>query len=133
MGWLRDVRIAPSTSAKGNLSMQKPTVTVRVPRDQTRAVLLAALLGDFGLHHFYLGQPFLGLLYLLFCWTGIPGVLATLEACRYGFMSTTAWAERFNGGTLGKPVPRWLPLVLIGLPLLMLAAILAAIYAGYDF
>jgi hypothetical protein len=30
-------------------------------------------------------------------------------------------------------VPRWLPLVVIGLPLLMLAAILAAIYAGYDF
>ena len=113
--------------------MQKPTVAVRVPRDQTCAVLLAALLGDFGLHHFYLGQPFLGLLYLLFCWTGIPGVLAALEACRYGFMSAAAWAELYNGGRLGKPVPRWLPLLLVSLPLLVVAAILAAIYAGYDF
>ena len=113
--------------------MKKPTGAAQVPRDQTRAVLLAALLGDFGLHHFYLGQPFLGILYLLFCWTGVPGVLASLEACRYGFMSTEAWAERYNGGTLGKPVSRWLPLVLIVVPLVILAALLAAIYAGYDF
>jgi TM2 domain-containing membrane protein YozV len=113
--------------------MKKPTVVTRRVRGQTRAVLLAALLGDFGLHHFYLGQPFLGLLYLLFCWTGIPGVLAMLEACRYGYMSTQAWADLHNGGRLGRPVPRWLPFALIALPLVMLAAILAAIYAGYDF
>ena len=113
--------------------MKKPTVAGRVRRDQTRAVVLAALLGDFGLHHFYLGQPFLGMLYLLFCWTGIPGVLASLEACRYGFMSTEAWAELHNGGMVGKPVPRWLPLALIAVPLMILAAILASIYAGYDF
>ena len=102
-------------------------------RDQTRAVLLAALLGDFGIHHFYLGQRVQGLLYLLFFWTGIPGMLASLEACRYGFMSSAEWAERYNGGTLGKPVPRWLPLALIGVPLLILAAIFAAVLAGYDF
>ena len=113
--------------------MKNPTVATRRVRDQTRAVLLAALLGNFGLHHFYLGQSFLGLLYLVFCWTGIPGVLATLEACRYGFISTEAWARLHNGGSLGKPVPRWLPLALIVLPLVMLAAIFAAIFAGYDF
>jgi len=113
--------------------MRKPTVAGQVPRDQTRTVLLAALLGDLGLHHFYLGQPLVGMLYLLFCWTGIPGVLASLEAYRYGFMSTETWAERYNGGTLGKPVPRWLPLALIVVPLVILGAILAAIYAGYDF
>jgi len=121
------------TSAKESLRMEKPTVAVQVLRDQTRAVLLAALLGNFGLHHFYLRQPFLGTLYLLFCWSGIPGVLASLEACRYGFMSTEAWAELYNGGTLGKPMPRWLPLALIGAPLAILAAILAAMYMGYDF
>lgn len=102
-------------------------------RDQTRAVLLAALLGDFGLHHFYLGQRGRGMLYLLFCWTGIPGMLASLEACRYGFMSSAEWADRYNGGMPGKPVPRWLPLVLIGVPLLILAGIYAAVLAGYDF
>lgn len=113
--------------------MNTPTVPALLPMDQTRAVLLAALLGDFGLHHFYLGQPILGVLYLLFCWTGIPGVLASLEACRYGFMSREEWAERHNGGVLSKPVPRWLPVVLILIPVAMLAAIFIAIYAGYDF
>ena len=73
------------------------------------------------------------MLYLVFCWTGIPGLLAALEACRYGFMTTETWAERYNGGTLGKPVPRWLPIVLIILPLVMLATIFAAIFAGCDF
>jgi TM2 domain-containing membrane protein YozV len=113
--------------------MGTASAAVQGSRDQTRAVLLAALLGNFGLHHFYLRQPFLGTLYLLFCWSGIPGVLASLEACRYGFMSTEAWAEVYNGGTLGKPVPRWMPLALIGVPLAILVAILAAIYMGYDF
>lgn len=113
--------------------MRQPISRSRPPRDQTRAVLLAALLGDFGLHHFYLGKPRLGMAYLLFCWTGIPGALASLEAYRYGFMSAESWAERYNGGMPGKPVPRWLPLALFVVPLLLFAAILAAIGAGYDF
>ena len=109
------------------------TVAAPVSKGQTRAVLLAALLGDFGLHHFYLGQTSLGVLYLVFCWTGIPGVLAALEARRYGFMSIEEWAERYNDGTLGKPVPHWLPVVLFVLPLIVLVAIFAGIYAGFDF
>lgn len=113
--------------------METPTVRLTTPRDQTRAVLLSAVLGDFGLHHFYLGQPYRGMLYLLFFWTGIPGVIASLEACRYGLLSSEAWAVRYNGGTVGKPVPRWLPIALILIPLVLLAAIYAAIYAGYDF
>ena len=46
------------------------TVAARMSRDQTSAILLAALLGDFGLHHFLLGETSVGVLYLLFCWTG---------------------------------------------------------------
>lgn len=113
--------------------MNEPTAIHPALKDQTRAVLLAALLGDFGLHRFYLGEPYAGWLYLLFFWTGIPGVFASLEACRYGYMSAEAWAERYNGGTPGKPVPRWLPLALVGVPFVILAALFAAIYAGYDF
>jgi TM2 domain-containing membrane protein YozV len=109
------------------------TAPAKVVKDQTRDVVLAALLGDFGLHRFYLGQPVLGILYVLFCWTGVPGVLASLEACRYAFTGSDVWAEQYNGGTLGRPVPRWLPGALILLPVLVLAAIFAAIYAGYDF
>ena len=38
-------------------------------KSKTVAALLAFLVGGFGIHHFYLGNPLLGVLYLLFCWT----------------------------------------------------------------
>ncbi|OGV33967.1 MAG: hypothetical protein A2020_11405 [Lentisphaerae bacterium GWF2_45_14] len=47
------------------------------------AAILAFFLGTFGIHKFYLGRPFQGLLYLLFCWTAIPGVLGVIEAILY--------------------------------------------------
>jgi TM2 domain-containing membrane protein YozV len=41
--------------------------------------LLALFLGCFGVHHFYLGRVGLGILYLCFCWTGIPAILGLIE------------------------------------------------------
>lgn len=49
-------------------------------RDEVVGVLLALLLGGFGLHHFYLRRTGLGILYLLFSWTGIPVILGFIEA-----------------------------------------------------
>ncbi|GBD57374.1 TM2 domain-containing protein [Gluconobacter wancherniae] len=43
------------------------------------ATLLAMFLGTFGGHRFYLGSPILGLLYILFCWTGIPTIVSFIE------------------------------------------------------
>lgn len=43
-------------------------------------ILLAVLLGSFGVHKFYAGKPFVGLLFLLFCWTGIPHIVAIIGA-----------------------------------------------------
>ena len=45
----------------------------------TTAVLLALFLGGLGIHKFYLGQPGLGVLYILFCWTYIPSIIALIE------------------------------------------------------
>ena len=39
------------------------------------AAILAILLGSLGVHKFYLGQTFKGILFLIFCWTYIPSVL----------------------------------------------------------
>ncbi len=50
-----------------------------VEKDEVAGVLLALFLGSFGLHHFYLGRNGLGVLYLLFFWTGIPGFLGFIE------------------------------------------------------
>jgi len=49
-------------------------------RDEVVGVLLAIFLGNFGLHHFYLRRNGLGILYLVFSWTGIPALLGFVEA-----------------------------------------------------
>ena len=42
-------------------------------------VLLAFFLGGIGIHKFYAGHIFLGILYLLFFWTCIPSLIAFIE------------------------------------------------------
>lgn len=51
-----------------------------VQKDEVLGVLLAVFLGSFGLHHFYLRQNGLGILYAIFFWTGIPGLIGFFEA-----------------------------------------------------
>ena len=41
--------------------------------------LLAFLLGGIGVHKFYAGKTGAGILYLLFCWTFIPPIIAFVE------------------------------------------------------
>ena len=50
-----------------------------VRKDEIVGVLLALLLGTFGVHHFYLGRKGLGILYLCFFWTGIPSIVSFVE------------------------------------------------------
>lgn len=51
-----------------------------VKKNPTTAVLLALFLGGVGAHKFYLGQTGLGIVYLLFSWTTIPGWIGLIEA-----------------------------------------------------
>ncbi len=41
--------------------------------------VLAFLLGGLGIHKFYAGRIGKGILYILFCWTGIPSIIALIE------------------------------------------------------
>ena len=50
-----------------------------VQKDEVVGVLLALFLGTFGAHHFYLRRNGLGILYVLFCWTGIPSLVSLVE------------------------------------------------------
>ena len=52
----------------------------RARKDEVIGVLLAIFLGGLGIHHFYLRRDGLGILYLVFSWTGIPMVIAWIEA-----------------------------------------------------
>ena len=59
-----------------------------VRKDPTTAVLLALFLGGLGAHKFYLGQTGAGIVYLLFCWTSIPALIALIEV--FGLSSKVA-------------------------------------------
>lgn len=51
----------------------------RSRKDPTHGLLFCMILGPIGGHRFYLGQAGLGVLYLLFCWTLIPLIIAVVE------------------------------------------------------
>jgi hypothetical protein len=48
-------------------------------KSRVAAGVLAITLGVFGAHKFYLGRPWLGLLYLAFFWTGLPALVGLIE------------------------------------------------------
>jgi TM2 domain-containing membrane protein YozV len=50
-----------------------------VRRDEVIGILLALFLGGFGVHHFYLRNTGLGILYVCFSWTPIPWILGFIE------------------------------------------------------
>ena len=51
----------------------------RERKDRTVALLLTLFLGGLGAHRFYLGQVGLGVVYVVFCWTFIPAIVAFVE------------------------------------------------------
>ncbi len=59
-------------------------------------LLLTFFLGAFGAHKFYLGKWVQGIFYLLFCWTGIPGLIALIEFIVYACTSTERLNEKYS-------------------------------------
>ena len=52
-------------------------------KSKVTAGILALFLGGLGAHKFYMGKIGMGILYLLFCWTFIPGFIACIEGIIY--------------------------------------------------
>lgn len=69
-------------------------------RNKTTAAVFAFFLGGIGGHKFYLGKPIQGLLYLAFCWTFIPAVVAFIEAIMLLMMSDADFNLKFNAGLM---------------------------------
>ncbi|AWK44161.1 hypothetical protein A4R40_23035 [Photorhabdus laumondii subsp. laumondii] len=60
------------------------------------AALLAFFLGSFGAHKFYLSKIGMGILYLLFCWTLIPVLIAFIEFIIYLCTSDEDFAKKYG-------------------------------------
>jgi TM2 domain-containing membrane protein YozV len=76
-------------------------------KDEVVGVLLALFLGTFGAHHFYMRRPGLGILYCVFCWTGIPTIISFIECFfmpgrvrQYNLALATYFAGGMGGSTV---------------------------------
>lgn len=65
-------------------------------KSKTTTVILCFFFGALGIHRFYLGQTGLGFLYLLFCWTFIPGIIAIIDFIGFLIMSEETFNQKYN-------------------------------------
>jgi Predicted membrane protein len=65
-------------------------------KNKVVAALLAIFLGSFGIHHFYLGNTMIGVIYLLFFWTAVPGIIGFVEGIIYLTMSDERFYEKYG-------------------------------------
>lgn len=97
---------------------------VRPVKSKGTAIVLAIFLGGVGAHKFYLGRYFQGILYLMFCVTFVPAIIALLEAIAYASMSEAQFQHRYCGAmAIENPVK---PSALRGAPPSAVAAYEAA-------
>lgn len=85
-----------SSSSSSSASAGSDAQPVSGTKSRIAAGLLAILLGGLGVHKFYLGKPFQGLLYLIFFWTWIPALVGFIEGIGYLCMSDVAFARKFG-------------------------------------
>ncbi|MEH2051823.1 NINE protein [Nostoc sp.] len=69
-------------------------------RSKSTAILLCFFGGGLGIHKFYLGQNVAGILYLLFCWTFIPALIAFIELFVLITMSDIEFNTKYNQGVI---------------------------------
>ena len=111
--------------------VRQPAVGGGPGKSRPVAALLALLLGGLGIHKFYLGKTVLGVVYLVFCWTGIPALVAWIEGISYLTSSDESWAQRYGGPAQrsSRAAIGCLWLVALG-PLLLVLGFIAAIFLG---
>ena len=83
-----------------SLTRRQPALVVAEPKSKGAAALSAFFLGGIGAHRFYLGNPFAGLFYLIFCWTFIPSILGLGEGIRLAVMDEDEFHRRYSGRPL---------------------------------
>ena len=79
-----------------NCGVRQNSTAIPGGKSRVAAGLLAIFLGSFGVHKFYMGKIGMGILYLLFCWTAIPGIIGFIEGIIYLCESDEKFASRLN-------------------------------------
>jgi TM2 domain-containing membrane protein YozV len=67
-------------------------------KEKSLATIICFFGGGLGLHKFYLGQSGLGVIYLIFFWTFIPGIIAFFEFIVLLLMSDDDFNRKYNLG-----------------------------------
>jgi TM2 domain-containing membrane protein YozV len=65
-------------------------------RSRVLAALLAICLGGIGIHKFYLGRIWWGILYILFCWTFVPALIGLIEGIILIAMSDNTFVMKYG-------------------------------------
>ena len=76
------------------------------------AILAILFTGAFGIHRFYLKQ-WIGILYLLFCWTGIPSLVSLIEGIVFLMSDQEKWDIKYNDGIASPPESGAVTVVLV--------------------
>ncbi|NNM34161.1 MAG: TM2 domain-containing protein [Gemmatimonadetes bacterium] len=84
----------------GTLVRHHSGLVAAEPRSKSVAALTSFFLGGLGSHRFYLGDPFTGLFYLVFCWTFIPSLIGMIEGVRFAVMEDEEFQRRYSGKPL---------------------------------
>ena len=79
-----------------NCGVRQNSTVIPGGKSRVAAGILAIFLGAFGVHKFYMGKIGMGILYLLFCWTAIPGIIGFIEGIIYLCESDEKFASRLN-------------------------------------
>lgn len=76
---MRNQELALMTSMTDAQRLLFQNEMTQVRKSSTTAIVLGLFLGGVGAHRFYMGQVGLGVLYLVFCWTFVPAIVAFIE------------------------------------------------------
>ena len=79
-------------------------VRQRKGADKTALALITFFLGGFGAHKFYLGKYGQGFFYILFFWTGIPGLIAFIEFIIYLCTPREKIAQKYTSKGAGPVI-----------------------------
>ena len=69
-------------------------------KNRQTAIILALFLGGLGTHWLYVGKHWKALVYLLFCWTFIPAVMALFDGWSFYKLGLNGFADKYGDGNI---------------------------------